>query len=130
MNKNIIKLLLGLAVLLIIFVLAFLALLQDNGSEISVSELRDDYNMIFFTGDDCPPCEEVEDYIESQDILDKADLLILEVYNDLENAQLFEEKFNKCSPQPRTYGVPLLWDNQFCIVGPIEIINYLENTSN
>ncbi len=130
MNKNIIKLLLGLVVLLIIFVIAFLAFLHDDGDKVVLTEDGGDYSMIFFTGDDCLPCEDVEDYIESQNILDKADLLVLEVYNNIENAQLFQEKFNRCSPQPRDYGVPLLWDNQFCIVGPVEIINYLENKSN
>ncbi len=130
MNKNIIKLLLGLVVVLIIFVIAFLAFLQSDKEEIAITEANNDYNIIFFTGDDCPHCEEVENYIENHDLLNEIDLAIKEVYNNIENAQLFEEKFNQCSPQPRTYGIPLLWDNHFCIVGPNEIINYLENKSN
>jgi hypothetical protein len=130
MNKDKFKLLLGLVVFLIIFIFAFLAFLQNNESEIVLTEREGDNVIIFFTGDNCIHCKDVEDYIENHDILDKLDLVIREVYNNIENAKLFEEKFDLCSPQPRDYGVPLLWDNKFCLVGPIEIINYLENISN
>ncbi len=130
MNKKTFKLLLGLVVLLIIFIIVFLDFLQDDEAEIVSTELSSDHSMIFFTGDNCPHCDDVEDYIKNQNLVNKIDLSIKEVYNNIENAQLFEEKFNQCSPQPRTYGVPFLWDNQFCIIGPNEIINYLESITN
>jgi hypothetical protein len=130
MKKKLIFLLLGLVVMVIIFIIVFLSFIDKNQNDILLSDLSDESSILLFTGETCPHCKDVETYIYNNNLLDKLDLSILEVYYNVNNAQIFEKKFNQCLLQPRIYGVPLLWHNQNCILGPVEIVNYLNNLSN
>ncbi len=127
MNKNTLKLILISGALLVFFVIVFLSFMEGDREEIVLDDREDDYSMILFTGDNCPHCQDVEEFVERENLVDTLDLSIKEVYNNIENRNLLEDKFNQCSPQPRTYGVPLLWNNQLCLIGPSEIINYLNS---
>lgn len=130
MKKNLFILLFSLFIVIIVFVIIFLSFIDDSQNDLSRSEISIESSLILFTGETCSHCKDVESYIYNNNLLDKIDLSIKEVYNDLNNAQLFEEKFNQCTFQPRVYGVPFLWHSQVCILGPAEIINYLNNLDN
>ncbi len=130
MKKNQIILFISLLIIILVFIAIFLSLMNDNQNDILLTEANRESNIILFTGETCPHCKDVENFIYDNDILDILDLSIKEVYYDSKNALLFEQRFAQCALQPRIYGVPLLWHNQNCILGPLEIINYLNSLSN
>ncbi len=125
MKKNFVILLLSFSFIVLVFIIIFLSFIDNNKNDLLLANLNTETNLILFTGETCPHCKDVENYIFDNSLLDSLDISILEVYNNTKNAQFFEEKFNQCIYQPRVYGVPFLWHDKKCILGPIEIINYL-----
>ncbi len=130
MKKNQIILLLSFSLIVIIFIVVFLSFLDNSENDLFAPKLDSETSIILFTGETCPHCKDVENYVYDNNLENILDLSIKEVYNDLNNAQLFEEKFENCLFQPREYGIPLLWHERNCILGPVEIINYLNSLSN
>ncbi len=127
MKKNILIFSLIFVSVIILLVVLFLSFIQPDSEELLTINDDQQSTLILFSGDNCPYCQVVEEYIIANDIENRLDLSIKEVYNNLANAQLFEAKFNQCFSPPRTFGVPFLWHNNFCLVGPNEIIDYLIN---
>lgn len=127
MKKNLIILILSLAIVISLFIVIFLSIIDNNENDLFLAESTINNSIILFTGDTCEHCRDVENYIYDNNLLNNLDLSIKEVYYNIDNALLFEEMFDQCLFQPRTYGVPLLWHNRNCILGPLEIISYLNN---
>lgn len=111
--------------LVIIFVSFFLSLINKQPDDLSLIVDNRELDLILFSGEGCVHCATVIEYINDNNLKDKLGIRVKEVYNNPDDAELFEEKFNKCIPTPYTYGIPLLWDNNFCLIGPVDIIDYL-----
>lgn len=83
--------------------------------------------MIFFYGDTCPHCKNVEDYMAQNNIRERLKFQELEVYNNKSNARLLGEKAKECGlDTSQGIGVPFFWDGQKCLLGDKDIINYLK----
>lgn len=86
-----------------------------------------DSGMIFFFGDTCPHCKNVEAYMSETGIENKLKFQKLEVYNNPANAQLLVQTAKKCGLDTTAgVGVPVFYDGQNCIMGDQPIIDYLK----
>lgn len=79
-------------------------------------------NMIFFYGDTCPHCKDVEEYIIKNNVKAKLNFKEMEVYNNRGNAALLTAKARACKLDT-TQGVPVpfFFDGQNCYVGSDKI---------
>lgn len=80
---------------------------------------------IFFYGDGCPHCKNVELYMDSNNIKRGFDILEMEVYNSAENRAELLKAGKCCHIEEMQLGVPLLWTGKKCLMGSEDIINYL-----
>lgn len=83
--------------------------------------------MIFFYGDTCPHCQNVEKYINDNGVRDKLKFQELEVSNNQTNAQLLERKARQCGlDTTQGLSIPFFFDGQKCLLGDQDIINYFQ----
>lgn len=85
--------------------------------------------MVYFYGETCPHCANVEKFFEENRIEEKIQFEKKEVYNDKGNANLLIlVARRKCNFKENEIGVPLLWDgkNGKCVVGDQPIIDYFK----
>jgi len=94
------------------------------------SPLFEEGSLILFYGDICPHCAEVEEFIEEHKIRERLNLIEKEVYRNSENAKELLEKAKACNIPSNAVGVPFLWDGKRCLVGSLEIINFLKERIN
>lgn len=110
-----------LIILGIIFVLLALANLGRLTNKAAEPE------MILFFGDTCPHCENVEAFINENNIKDKISFQELEVYRNQENAALLRKKAIHCDLDiSNGIGVPFFFDGENCLVGGEAIIEFLK----
>jgi|GEM_PF-1140134 len=79
---------------------------------------------ILFVGDGCPHCTNVEEYFSENNIQEKFDIKILEVFKHPENQIVYEQETRKAGYNGG--GVPILIVNGEYIIGDYPIINYYE----
>lgn len=84
----------------------------------------DSSQTIFFWGDGCPHCENVEKYFADNDKLDeKLGIQKMEVFKNKGNQDLFMDITKKCGIGG---GVPVLYKDGKCTVGDTPIIEELK----
>lgn len=83
--------------------------------------------IIFFYGDTCPHCANVEEFFVENKVEEKISFEKREVYNSAANAKLLAERAAVCSISQEDLGVPLLWTGKDCIRGDTDIIKYFKN---
>ena len=83
--------------------------------------------VIFYYGDTCPHCKNVEDFLsKNKNIEAKIPLIKKEVYENKTNAQDLENKALVCGMDiSQGVGVPFLYYKGQCIVGDTPVINFL-----
>lgn len=87
-------------------------------------------DLVFFYGETCPHCKNVENFLEeNKNIEEKVKFNKLEISNK-DNAKILLEKAEKCGLSQENIGVPLFWDGGKCIVGDADIIDFLKNKAN
>jgi hypothetical protein len=81
---------------------------------------------IFFYGDGCSHCKNVEDYMIANKVEEKVTFGKKEVFNNQDNAKLLGKAAKFCGLPTDKVGVPFLWDgqNQKCLMGEVDIINF------
>ena len=83
---------------------------------------------IFFYGSTCPHCQKVEEFMNQNGTRSKLSFQELEVYNDKANAQRLIQTARKCGLDTLNgVGVPLFYADGKCLVGDVDIINYLSS---
>jgi len=80
---------------------------------------------IFFYGNTCPHCADVEKWIKENKIEEKIKITKKEVYDNQQNARELTQVAQKCGLQTDSVGVPFLYAEGKCLVGTPDIINYL-----
>lgn len=87
-----------------------------------------DGGLIFFYGDGCPHCLNVEKFMADNKVEEKIKIDKKEVYKDQNNAALLGVEAKKCGLNTNSIGVPLLWDGvaEKCFIGDTDVINYLQ----
>lgn len=83
-------------------------------------------SIIFFYGEQCPHCQDVEKYIADHQLDQKVQFSKLEVWSNQANANLMAQKAAGCKLQTGQIGVPFLWSAGKCYVGVNEVENFLD----
>ncbi len=96
---------------------------ETNNADV---QLLSDEEEIFYWGTTCPFCHDVMDWMEENQVYEKLNVVKKEIYDNKENADELTQKADECGLT--RIGVPLLYtsDGQ-CLIGPQDIIEYLEN---
>jgi len=79
--------------------------------------------MQLFVGETCPHCQNLESYLESNNLLQKYDIKFYEIYNNEENRNIYLEKAVELDY--RNGGVPWLVDGENNVEGDTPIRKYL-----
>ena len=86
--------------------------------------------IVFFYGDTCPHCKNVEDFISQNKIADKVKFTQLEVSQNQSNALLLANTEQSCKIDISSgASVPLLWDGSKCYLGDEDAINFFKNAA-
>ncbi len=80
---------------------------------------------IFFYGNTCPHCKDVEEWMENNKIKEKMEIIKKEVYDNKANAQELSLAAQSCGLDTNNIGVPFLYAENKCFIGTPDIINYL-----
>lgn len=122
MNKKLI--ITGIISFIILGGIVFLALKKSEKALQGKSNIS---GMIFFYGEQCPHCKNVEKFLEeNKNIEEKVKFEKLEVWKNKESQALLVEKAKKCEIDINQLGVPLFWDGSGCTVGDVDIIDLLK----
>lgn len=80
----------------------------------------------FFYGTGCPHCSKTEKYLSENNLTDKYQIEIKEIYFNKENAKFYNDLLNKLGVPIEKRGVPTLVSGNDVVIGDIPIINYFE----
>lgn len=86
-------------------------------------------NIIFFYGDGCPHCANVEKFFQDNNVESKVQFEKQEVFNNKQNSNLMTIiATKKCNISESNLGVPFLWDgpDSKCFLGDEDIINFFK----
>lgn len=106
---------------------------EDTSSNKGNFPNYDDPDLIFYFGDGCPHCENVEDWISQNDLEGKLKINRKEVYYDQQNqTELYDTVKQFCPDLISSsggIGVPTAFDpiNKNCIQGDTPIIEFLSS---
>lgn len=86
--------------------------------------------IVFFYGDTCPHCKDVEDYIAANQIDQKLKYTSLEIFENQNNAALAYEVETGCKIDVSNgVEVPLVYDGSKCYLGAPDSINFFKNAA-
>jgi glutaredoxin len=82
---------------------------------------------VFYYGNTCPHCKEVEDWMEENKIEEKLKIVKKEVYDNKANASELFSVAKKCGINSSSIGVPFLYTQEGkCLIGTPDVTNYLK----
>ena len=91
---------------------------------------EDNSSIIFFYGQECPHCQEVEKYIAEHQLDQKVTFSKREVYHNRANVNLLIKREKECNLDEKEIGaVPMLWSAGKCYVGGNEVENFLDKAA-
>lgn len=105
-------------------------LLSQKNKNNDESEQVASSNIVIFSADNCPYCKEVADWIKQNDADQIIDLEIKSVSENRDHAKELEQAAISCRINPKQVGVPLLYVNDQCFSGSMEIIEFLSQKMN
>lgn len=82
---------------------------------------------ILFYSDSCSHCKIVAQYIKDNKVKEYLIFRELEVSLNPTNAQLMAKKAASCGLPTDNLGVPFFFDGTNCLIGDLDIINYLSS---
>ena len=81
---------------------------------------------VFFYGNTCPHCADVEAWMKENQIEEKIAIVKKEVYDNRQNSQELTKAAESCGLPTDSIGVPFLYTEGKCLIGTPDIINYLK----
>jgi len=108
----------GIFVVIVIGILVWLAGQEPKEVE---RELLNRDGITLFYGDGCPHCEDVDKYIQENDIESKVEFVSLEVWKNKVNAKMMKEAAVICELDLDKTGVPFLFDGAQCYIGAPDV---------
>lgn len=82
--------------------------------------------LVFYYGDGCPHCANVEKYFADNQVESKITFDKKEVYNNQTNQDELLTRATACGLSRNSIGVPLLWHDGQCLEGDTNIINFFD----
>lgn len=83
-------------------------------------------DIIFFFGQECPHCKDVEKFMADNKIAEKITFDSLEVWHNAENNKLLMQKAQECGVDEKKIGVPFLYVKGKCLIGTPDIENFFK----
>jgi phage FluMu protein Com len=80
---------------------------------------------IYFYGNTCPKCKDLQDFIDSNKIEEKVTIIKKEVYSNQSNALMLTKVAEKCNIPSSGIGVPFVYFEGKCLVGEPDIKVFL-----
>ena len=97
-------------------------------SAIPIKPIAIPEGIILFYGEGCSYCKIVDDFINQNNIEEKAEFIQLEVWHNKDNQNILAQVMQKCDIQADQVGIPFLYDgNSKCHVGDVDVINFSKN---
>jgi len=101
---------------------------SSQESFLTTKSTVNDNNPIFFCGNTCPHCEDVEEWMKENKIEEKIEIVKKEVYDDKTNALELARIAKSCGMDTSTIGVPFLYAPEGkCLIGTPDIVGYLSD---
>lgn len=99
---------------------------ETNSSVVTQSPIS--HAPIFFFGNTCPHCAEVEAWMKENKIEEKIEIIKKEVYDNKDNFSELVETAKKCGLSTNSIGVPFLYTPEGrCLIGTSDVIAYLSD---
>jgi len=114
-----------LSIILIIIAIGAFWLYKVNNKPIA--EKISDSPITLYYRNDCPHCQNVEKFIEENNVEQKVAFSKKEVGLNKKNADELLEKAKQFNLKLDAVGVPFLWDGQKAILGDQDIINFFKD---
>ncbi|MDD3285675.1 MAG: hypothetical protein PHG95_03530 [Patescibacteria group bacterium] len=121
MNKNK-SALSAVIVLLVLIAVASIFIFKRQSENNQVP--ADNNGMILFYSLSCPHCQNVEKYIQENNVKDKYSFSQLEISADRKNSEMLVAKAEICGLDTGSLGVPFLWTGEKCLLGDTDIIDF------
>ena len=97
-----------------------------SSGQVATQPSSDSYKTpIFFYGNTCPHCAEVETWMEENKIKEKINVIKKEVYDNQQNAKELTQAAQDCGLPTDSIGVPFLYDEGKCFIGTPDVTKYL-----
>lgn len=117
-----------LLIIILIAGLMSLVVIVSNNKEKQVAEQKiealKNSEPIFYYGNTCPHCKEVEEWFKANQVEEKIQFAQKEVYDDRQNAAELTKVAESCGLDTTSIGVPFLYADGQCLIGSPDIINY------
>jgi len=117
--------------LLLVMVIAGLMALVVMGSQKKERQLTQEKistlqssEPVFYYGNTCPHCKEVEEWFEQNDVQSKISFSKKEVYDNRANSAELTKVAGSCGIPSNQIGMPFLYAKGKCYVGSPDIIAY------
>lgn len=124
------KILTGIVLLVIVGLMGAVVLSgnsfsQKNGEQEQGEPPSAETDFVIFSSDNCPFCREVEQWIEQNNVHQSLDITVKSVSADSKYARELEQVAISCRINPTQVGVPLMYAEDQCYSGSVEIIEFL-----
>lgn len=86
-------------------------------------------NIIFFYGQECPHCHDVEKFISDNNISSKVKFDSLEVWHNSANADLMMQKAKECGIPQDQVGVPFVYSDGKCYIGTPDVEKFFQQAA-
>ena len=121
------KIVFGIGVLLVIlFVLGAVFAPEASSPQSSDDEGNPDASVVYYYGDGCPACAQVQKYFDENNVIFGENLAKKEVWNNSSNSRELSEKAQQCNIATQDVGVPFLWMDGECLIGVDKVIGYFD----
>ncbi len=131
MDKKIILTAVFISVIILIFSYILVSSAGKKEEKKSLNSLIPSKDkIVFYYGNTCPHCAEVEEWMKKEKIEEKIKIEKKEVYQNQANAQELTLVAQSCGLDPNAIGVPFLYANGRCYIGTPEVERILKEKTN
>lgn len=120
-----------LIVVVLIAALMSLVVIGSNNKEQQVNDQKLEAlktgEPVFYYGETCPHCKDVEKWFEENKIEEKIKFSKKEVWNNRQNAAELGKVAASCNLDVNNIGVPFLYAEEKCLIGTPDIIKYFSD---
>jgi hypothetical protein len=82
--------------------------------------------IILFYGTECPHCQELEAFLVENKVSEKVAYDSVEIWHNKKNQALMISKAVGCGLKEEELGVPMLYAEEKCLVGPSQIEDFFK----
>ena len=122
-----------ISIVLIVFALTLLGIVGIESKRQQTTQENPNTNgqiadneIVYYYGITCPHCDDVKDFIDSEDIENKIPLVSKEVYENILNSQELIARAESCGLNTNNIGVPFLYSDRKCYSGSPDVISEIQ----